>query len=201
MGQAKMRQRWVDELLPYARSGQILALHGSRLAGKSPEALARVASGQDDVEGILAELRSGRLVHLGGGKFSPPASVEDWLSSKAGVGPELLKALMLAHNDPNRGSKVYPMTFCDDLATEMDRVFFVNNRDRQLRIRPLIGEERKIGELNVGWTDRVIVMLLDLEAGLRSRYFLGMPEGSPDARLDLDDRDIAELARRHAKIA
>lgn len=200
MGQAKMRQRWIEELMPYARDGQILALHGSPLAGKPPEVLARVAAGHHDVEELLAELRSGRLVHLAGRKFTAPTSVEDWLASKAGLGPELLQALMLAHNDVDRGSKVYPMQFTDTLAAEMDRVFFLENRGRQLRIRPVVGAERQIGELNAGWTDRVIVMLIDLEAGMRSRYFFGCPEGSPDARLDLDDREIAALARRYANI-
>jgi hypothetical protein len=200
MGQAKMRQRWIEELTPYARDGQILALHGSPLSGKSPEVLAKVAAGHHDVEGLLAELRSGRLVHLTGNKFSAPASVEDWLASKAGLGPELLQALMLAHNDVNRGSKIYPMQFSDPLAVEMDRLFFVENKDRQLRIRPLLGGERQIGELNPGWTDRVVVMLLDLEGGMRSRYFFGCSEDSPDARLDLTDREIAALARRYANI-
>lgn len=198
MGQAKMRERWIGELLPYAKEGQILALHGSPLQGKPPEVLAKVAAGHHDVEGVLAELRSGRLVHLPRTKVASAASVEDWLSSRAGLGAELLKELMLAHNDPNRGSRIYPMTFSDELAMEMDRVFFVNNPGRQLRIRPLVGEERKIGELNPGWTDRVVVMLLDIEAGLRSRYFFGCPEGAEEARPDLTDVEIARIARRYA---
>lgn len=201
MGQAKSRKRWIDELTQFAAAGQILPLHGSPLVGKPPEVLAKVAAGHRDPEGLLAELRSGRLVHLSGERFRAAPTVEDWLSSKAGLGPELLQALMLAHNDVNRGSKIYPMQFSDDLSVEMDRLYFVNNRDRQLRIRPLVGAERQIGELNPGWTDRVVVMLLDIEAGFRSRYFFGCPENSPDARLDMTDREIADLARRYAGIS
>lgn len=201
MGQAKMRKRWIEDLLPFAAAGQILPLHGSPLVGQSPEVIAKVAAGHRDPEGLLAELRSGRLVHLSGEKFRATPTVEDWLSSKAGLGPALLQALMLAHNDVNRGSKIYPMQFSDDLSVEMDRLYFVNNRDRQLRIRPLVGAERQIGELNPGWTDRVIVMLLDIEAGFRSRYFFGCPENSDDARLDMSDLEIAELARRYAGIS
>jgi hypothetical protein len=200
MGQAKLKRRWVDEMLPYAQSGQILALHGSPLQDKPPMELAKVAAGHADVEELIAELRSGRLVHLPRAKFTPPASVETWLQSKAGLGPELMRELMVAHNDLKRASAIYPMPHADDFALEMDRLFFVKNTHRQLRVRHLVGAERNIGELNSGWTDRVITIQLDADSGIRSRFFFGCAEGSGDDRLDMDDIQIAELARRYARI-
>jgi hypothetical protein len=191
MGEAKRRAATAETLLPFAVSGQLQAASGSKLEGKTPDVLAQFA--------IMDELLSGRIVLLTGVRQTTVTSVEDWLASKAGIGAELLAELRRAHDDPNRGSQIYPMTFGDDTAIEIDRSFFAANPQRFLRLRPLVGEERRVGELNFGWTDRVVSIMVDRSAGIRSRFFFGCPDGSSDAKLDLDDLQIARLALKYAR--
>jgi hypothetical protein len=199
MGEAKRRIAMAETLLPYAVSGQIQAASGSKLEGKTPDVLALFAAGEPNLDAIMDELLSGRIVLLTGVRQTTVTSVEDWLASKAGIGAELLSELRRAHDDPNRGSQIYPMTFGDETAIEIDRSYFAANPGRHLRLRPLVGEERRVGELNHGWTDRVVSIMVDRSAGIRSRFFFGCPEGSEDAKLDLDDLQIARLALKYAR--
>lgn len=199
MGEAKNRRKLVEVLLPYAVDKQLQGAFGTPLEGKPPEVLAQFAAGEPNYSSILDRLKSGRIVQLTGVR-NTTHTVESWLQSKSGPGVELLQALQLAHSDSNRGSEIYPMSFGDDMTLEVDRAFFALRADRWLRIRPLVGEERRVGELNPGWTDRVIVMLLDREYGMRSRFFFGCREDSPDANTDLSDEQIMLLARRYARI-
>lgn len=199
MGEAKRRTAIAETLLPYAVSGQLQAASGSKLEGKTPDVLALFAAGEPNLDAIMDELLSGRIVLLTGVRQTTVTSVEDWLASKAGIGAELLSELRRAHDDPNRGSQIYPMTFGDETAIEIDRSYFVANPVRHLRLRPLVGEERRVGELNHGWTDRVVSIMVDRSAGIRSRFFFGCPEGSEDAKLDLDDLQIARLALKYAR--
>lgn len=199
MGEAKRRTAMAETLLPYAVSGQLQAASGSKLEGKTPDVLALFAAGEPNLDAIMDELLSGRIVLLTGVRQTTVTSVEDWLASKAGIGAELLSELRRAHDDPNRGSQIYPMTFGDETAIEIDRSYFAANPGRYLRLRPLVGEERRVGELNHGWTDRVVSIMVDRSAGIRSRFFFGCPEGSEDARLDLDDLQIARLALKYAR--
>jgi hypothetical protein len=199
MGEAKRRAATAETLLPFAVSGQLQAASGSKLEGKTPDVLAQFAAGEPNLAAIMDELLSGRLVLLSGVRQTTVTSVEDWLASKAGIGAELLAELRRAHDDPNRGSQIYPMTFGDDTAIEIDRSFFAAHPRRFLRLRPLVGEERRVGELNFGWTDRVVSIMVDRSAGIRSRFFFGCPDGSEDAKLDLDDLQIARLALKYAR--
>jgi hypothetical protein len=199
MGEAKKRATAAATLLPFALSGQLQAASGSKLDGKPASVLAQFAAGEPNLTAIMDELLSGRIVLLTGVRQTTVTSVEDWLASKIGIGAELLAELRRAHDDPNRGSQIYPMTFGDDTALEIDRSFFVANPNRFLRLRPIIGEERSVGELNPGWTDRVVSIMVDRKAGIRSRFFFGCPEGSEDAKLDLDDLQIARLALKYAR--
>ncbi len=199
MGEAKRRTAMAETLLPYAVSGQLQAASGSKLEGKTPDVLALFAAGEPNLDAIMDELLSGRIVLLTGVRQTTVTSVEDWLASKAGIGAELLSELRRAHDDPNRGSQIYPMTFGDETAIEIDRSYFAANPGRYLRLRPLVGEERRVGELNQGWTDRVVSIMVDRSAGIRSRFFFGCPQGSEDARLDLDDLQIARLALKYAR--
>jgi hypothetical protein len=41
--------------------------------------------------------------------------------------------------------------------------------------------------------------MVDRSAGIRSRFFFGCPDGSSDAKLDLDDLQIARLALKYAR--
>lgn len=199
MGEAKKRSAIAEKLLPFAVSGQLQAASGSKLEGKTPDVLAQFAAGEPNLTGIMDELLSGRIVLLTGVRQTTVTSVEDWLASKVGIGAELLAELRRAHDDPNRGSQIYPMTFGDDTAIEIDRSFFAANPGRYLRLRPLVGEERRVGELNPGWTDRVVSIMVDRTAGIRSRFFFGCPDGSEDSKLDLDDLKIARLALKYAR--
>lgn len=199
MGEAKNRRKLVDILLPYAAEGQLQAAFGTAMEGKPPLALAEFASGEPNFQSILDRLKSGRIVQLTGVR-NTTHTVESWLQSKSGPGVELLQALQLAHSDPNRGSEIYPMSFGDDMTLEIDRAFFALRHDRWLRIRPLVGEERRVGDLNPGWTDRVIVLLLDRGYGMRTRFFFGCRDDSPDANTDLTDEQIIHIARKYARI-
>lgn len=199
MGEAKRRAAVAAKLLPYAKSGQLQAAFGSKLEGKTPDVIAQFAAGEPNLDAIMDELLAGRIVTMSGWRQTTVTSVDSWLASKAGLGAELLAELRMAHEDPNRGSQIYPMTFGDDLAIEVDRSFFEVNPTRTLRIRPLVGEERNIGKLNPGWTDRVISIMVDRNAGIRSRFFFGCHEESPDAKVDIDDIEIARLALRYAR--
>lgn len=199
MGEAKRRTATAAKLLPYAVSGQLQAAFGSKLEGKTPDVLAQFAAGESNIASIMDGLLAGRIVTLTGWRQTTVTSVENWLASKAGLGAELLAELRMAHEDPNRGSQIFPMTFGDELAIEIDRSFFVANPTRFLRIRHLVAEERNIGKLNPGWTDRVISIMVDRDAGIRSRFFFGCHEESDDAKVDLDDIQIAKLALRYAR--
>jgi hypothetical protein len=199
MGEAKRRAATAKALLPYALSGQLQPASGSKLDGKTPDVVAHFAAGEPNLTAIMDELLSGRIVRVTGVRQSTVTSVEDWLASKAGLGAELLAELRRAHDDPDRGSQIYPMMFGDELAIEIDRSYFVVNPQRQLRLRPLVGEERRVGELNHGWTDRVVSIMVDRTNGIRSRFFFGCPEASEDAKLDLDDLQIARLALKYAR--
>jgi hypothetical protein len=199
MGEAKKRASKGQMLLPYVLNGQLQAVPGSRLDGKSAEVLAAFAAGENNVTAIMDELLSGRIVQLSGVRQSTIVSVEDWLSSRSGIGAKLLAELRRAHDDPNRGAQIYPMTFSDDIALELDRLFFEANPNRCLRLRPLVGNERGIGELNPGWTDRVVSIMVDRGGGIRSRFFFGCPQESSDANIEQDDLQITRLALRYAK--
>lgn len=199
MGEAKRKTSAAETLLPFAVTGQLQAACGSKLEGQTPEVIARFAAGEPDLESIMDELNSGRIVRLTGTRTVKVNSVEAWLSKKHGLGAQILAELRRAHDDPKRGSQIYPMMFSDDTAIEFDRSFFVANPDRCIRMRPLVGNERSIGELNPGWTDRVISILVDRTNGIQSRFFFGCPENSPDLRFDQDDASLARLALRYAR--
>jgi len=199
MGEAKRKTSAVESLLPFAVTRQLQAACGSKLEGQAPEVIARFTAGEPHLESIMDELRSGRIVRVTGIRTAKVSSVEDWLSMKHGLGARIVAELRRAHDDPNRGSQIYPMMFPDDTAIEFDRSFFVANPDRCIRMRPLVGNERSIGELNPGWTDRVISILIDRTNGIQSRFFFGCPENSPDLRFDQDDASLARLALRYAR--
>ncbi|NTF17863.1 hypothetical protein G6L37_05570 [Agrobacterium rubi] len=185
--------------MPFAISGQLQAASGSNLEGKSPEVVARFTAGEFHLEAIMDELHSGRIVLVTGIRTVKVNSVDEWLASRAGPGAQLLAELRRAHDDPNRGSQIYPMMFSDDTAIEFDRSFFVANPQRYIRMRPLVGDERMIGELNYGWTDRVISILVDRTNGIQARFFFGCPENSADLRFDQNDASLAQLALRYAR--
>jgi hypothetical protein len=199
MGEARQKAAAKDQLLKYAESGQLQAAFGSRLSGATPDAVAAFTAGEPNLRSIMDELLAGRIVQVTGIRRTTVISVDDWLSHAGSPGARLLAELRRAHEDPNRGSCIYPMTFADDMALQFDRSFFVANPGRWLRMRPLVGKERSVGELNPGWTDRVISILIDRDAGIQSRFFFGCPEGSPDTKFDQSDAELASLALRYAK--
>ena len=121
-------------------------------------------------------------------------SVGGWIRSLSGKSVRLLEKIMAACADPSVGKVIYPMRYADANALEADRFFVENNPKRTMWIRPLIGEERKVGQLAPGFTDRVLVILMGRRRGLRVRFVFGCPVGSEAARLDMTEKEIASLA-------
>ena len=199
MGEAKQRGKTAEMLTEHVRAGLILPLVGSLLDGKPPEVVARFVASSLDVQAVLDEIASGRLVHVSGVKPEKDHTAESWIATRVGLGPDLLRKVHQCGNVPDLGSQIYPVPFGDDLTLDFDKMWFTSHPDRWLRIRPLLAEERKIGELNDGWVDRIVVILLDEKYGIRTRLVFGCREGDPDADLGQTDAQIAEVVLKYGR--
>lgn len=207
MGESARRKKIEERLAGHAASGLLTAVEGSPLYGKPPEHIARHLSASLEGLAVLAALDAGQPHAVACNVASDPVPetansvppVFDFSGGERGLGPELLAAVRRSIADPAIRENIYAMPYEDAETLLADHKWFGRYNTRWLRVRPLMAVERQIGEVRDGWVDRVVVIASNHGVSMRHRFAFGCPEGDPDARIDMNDREIAELVLRYAK--
>lgn len=197
MGEAKLRKERAKAFLPFVDNGLLCGAKGTQFENSTPEQLAEFCSRQPTWRELLKSLTNGQSVMLMNPRSVTPGNV----MGNGSLASRVINAVSLCQHEFSTGCGILSMPYGDDTILEDDRNWFAAHPDRNFRIRPMITVERDVGTLRMGFSDRVIVVMINRDMGMRTRFFFGTILGHHDLNIDQNDQQIVDLILRRSRFS